>query len=109
MPDVQEILRDKRAEVKAELDALTRPAADVGGISFGKRVGDGTSVAVERITQVAAHDRLQAVLADVDRAEAKLIDGSYGRCDVCGEPIAAERLAVRPWSVRCVGCADADR
>jgi len=105
MLDVSAVLAAKRSEVQAELDALTEPAADVGGISFGKRVGDGTSVAVERITQVAAHDRLQDLLAEITRAEAKVVDGSYGRCDSCGQPIGSERLEARPWSTRCVTCA----
>lgn len=103
--DVAALLQARRAEVLAELEQLTEPATDAGGISFGKRVGDGTSIAVERITQVAAHDRLQVVLADIDRAEAKLQDGTYGTCDVCGTPIAAARLEARPWSTRCVDCA----
>jgi DnaK suppressor protein len=51
---------------------------------------------------VAVHDRLQSTLADVDRALAKLDEGSYGRCDVCSEPIAEERLEALPWAVRCV-------
>jgi DnaK suppressor protein len=105
MPDVHAQLRDKKAEVRGELDGLIQPAADAGGISFGKRVGDGTSIAVERITQVAAHDRLQVLLADIERAEAKLAEGTYGRCDACGEEIPEDRLEARPWSVRCVGCA----
>jgi DnaK suppressor protein len=41
-------------------------------------------------------------LADVRRALEKLDDGSYGRCDVCGEPIGEERLEVLPWAVLCV-------
>lgn len=105
MPDVRALLRDKRSEVQAELDTLTQPTSDVGGISFGKRVGDGTSIAVERITQVAAHDQMQVLLAEIDRAETKLTDGSYGRCDKCGTAIASERLEARPWATRCVECA----
>jgi DnaK suppressor protein len=105
MTDVAAVLRARRAEVLAELAQLTEPAPDAGGISFGKRVGDGTSIAVERITQVAAHDRLQVVLADIDRAEVKLQEGTYGVCDDCGTPIAAARLEARPWSTRCVDCA----
>jgi RNA polymerase-binding transcription factor len=100
----RELLQAKRAEVEAELAALSAPAEDTGGISFGKRVGDGTSIAVERITQVAAHDGLQEVLADVARAEAKLDEGSYGKCDNCGGTIPAGRLEVRPWSTCCVDC-----
>lgn len=98
-------LRAKRAEVEAELDLLTQPQADAGDISFGKRIGDGTSIAVERITQVAAHDGLQVLLAEIDRAEAKVAEGSYGTCDSCGEPIAPGRLEARPWSTHCVDCA----
>ena len=98
-------LRAKRVEVQAELDQLTQPQADAGGISFGKRVGDGTSIAVERITQVAAHDGLQVMLAEIDRAEAKVLEGSYGVCDTCGASIATARLEARFWSTHCVSCA----
>lgn len=105
VPDPLPLLRAKRAEIAVEMEQLTRPASDSGGISFGKRVGDGTSIAVERITQVAAHDRLQVVLDEVSRAEAKVADGTYGRCDSCDMPIAAARLEARPWSTHCVDCA----
>ena len=105
-PDaITALLQAKRAEILAELAKLEQPEADAGGISFGKRVGDGTSIAVERITQVAAHDRLQAVLEEVDRAEAKVAEGSYGECDSCGKAIAPARLEARPWSTHCVDCA----
>lgn len=96
------LLAAKRAELEAELARLAAPSDDQGGISFGKRVGDGTALAVERITQVAAHERLQETLAEVVRAQAKVADGSYGRCDVCGRPIAAERLEALPFATRCV-------
>ena len=106
---VSELLEVKRREVLAEMAGLTAPSDDVGGISFGKRVGDGTSIAVERITQVAAHDKFQALLGEVDRAEQKLADGSYGTCDICGAQIPAGRLEARPWSSRCVSCAGTSR
>lgn len=100
----RDALTAKQSEVEAELAALSAPVEDTGGISFGKRVGDGTSIAVERITQVAAHDGLRAMLADVVRAAAKLDEGTYGTCDLCGQPIPAGRLEARPWSTRCVNC-----
>ena len=95
-------LAGKRAELEAELASLSAPVDDQGGISFGKRVGDGTSMAVERLSQVAVHERLQDTLAEVVRAEEKLAEGSYGSCDVCGEPIPAERLEALPWATLCV-------
>jgi DnaK suppressor protein len=103
--DVGGVLTRKRAELESELATLRAPAEDQGGISFGKRVGDGTSMAVERLSQVAAHDRLQVLLLDVRRAEAKLAEGTYGTCDRCGEPIPPERLEALPWAVLCLDCA----
>lgn len=106
MPDdVERVLADKRAELEAELDALTAPVADQGGISFGKRVGEGTSIAVERLSQVAAHDQLRETLAQVRRAQERLAAGSYGTCEECGAPIPAERLEARPWALLCMTCA----
>ncbi|HEX5512398.1 MAG TPA: TraR/DksA C4-type zinc finger protein [Actinomycetales bacterium] len=102
---VRAALRAKAADVRAQMEELSAPTAEVGGISFGKRVGDGTSLAVERLSQVAAHERLQQVLEDVRRAEEKLDDGTYGTCDGCGRPIAPARLEALPWAVECVECA----
>ena len=100
---VAEALTAKRAELEAQLAAMSAaPTSEAGGISFGKRVGEGTSMAVDRISSVAAHERLQDMLGDVHRALAKLDDGTYGVCDACGEAIAPERLEALPWAVRCV-------
>jgi len=102
LTQVKAVLAAKRTQLESELDILAAPSADQGGISFGKRVGDGTSLAVERLSQVAAHDRLQDLLADVLRAEQKLADGTYGRCDVCGRDIGAGRLEALPWATLCI-------
>ena len=89
--DVAAVLSSKRAELEAD-------------IGFGKRIGEGTNLAVDRLSQVAAHDRLDAMLAGVKHAQARLADGSYGTCERCSAPIAAERLSVLPWATRCVAC-----
>jgi DnaK suppressor protein len=41
----------------------------------------------------------------IARALAKLAEGSYGRCDRCGKPIARARLRAAPESVLCIDCA----
>jgi len=105
MGSIKSELEDKRAKLLAEIDRISAPPDDAAGISFGKRVGDGTSIAVERLVQVATHDQVQAALADVDRALAKLDEATYGSCDDCGDPIAPERLEALPWAVVCVRCA----
>ncbi len=102
MDAIADILHAKRTELLDQMGLLTENPSDHGSISFGKRVGEGTSMAVERLSQVAAHGRLGATLEDVERALAKLDEGSYGRCDVCGNPVGEERLEALPWAVRCI-------
>ena len=100
-----QLLAAKQVELESELGVLSTPPDDATGISFGKRVGDGTSIAVERLTQVAAHEQMLDQLAEVDRALEKIEESSYGTCDVCGAAIPEGRLEVHPWATRCVTCA----
>jgi RNA polymerase-binding transcription factor len=102
---VEAVLEDKRAKLEADLARTSAPPEEASGISFGKRVGEGTSMAVDRLEQVAAYDQMQAQLADVRRALAKLAENTYGSCDRCGAAIPAERLEILPWAVLCVRCA----
>ena len=92
----------KLAEIDDQMATMEKKPVDQGSISFGKRIGEGTSMAVDRLAQVAVHDKLQVTRADVVRAMEKLEDGTYGRCDVCGEQIPAGRLEALPWAVLCV-------
>ena len=102
---VRAVLERTRDELRAELATLTAAPRDpMGAVSFGKRVGEGTSQAVERIAQV-----VDAKLGDVERALEKLDEGTYGYCDACGSAIGAERLEAIPWAVRCIDHAGGSR
>jgi RNA polymerase-binding transcription factor DksA len=100
--DIDDLLAEREAELLDELATLTKPTGEMGGISFGKRVGDGTAMAVDRLTAVSAQEQLLSVLEQVRRARQRVADGTYGVCEVCGEPIPEGRLEARPWAVRCV-------
>ena len=56
-------LAAKRATLEEQLEQLAAP--EPGSNGFGKRVGEGTSHAVERITAVSAEEKLQAMVTDV--------------------------------------------
>src|SRR5437867_10540190 len=108
--DVRQVLENRREEIARELAELTAvPVDPMAAVTFGNRVGAGTTQAVERLNQVGAAAQLAAMLRDVDRALMKLDEGTYGKCDDCGAEIAGERLEVRPWSVLCVECATRSR
>jgi DnaK suppressor protein len=103
---IRSALEERRDELRAELATLTKVTRDPSAtIGFGKRVGEGTNEAISRIERVGQAEALTATLADVERALAKLNEGTYGICDVCGAVIPAERLEARPWTAVCVACA----
>jgi len=96
------VLAEREEDVEEQLAELTKPAGEVGSISFGKRVGEGTSMAVDRLAAVSAQEHLLAMLDEVRRARRRVADGTYGTCEVCGEPIPEGRLEARPWATRCI-------
>jgi RNA polymerase-binding transcription factor len=110
MPDidlevVERELRARRDELSERLAGLARPPERGSQVGFGKRIGDGTTEAVSRLTDVGVGGSLEASEARVTRALAKLAEGTYGVCDACGEPIAPARLGAAPESVLCIECA----
>ncbi len=96
------VLAEREAELVAQLAELTKPPSELGTISFGKRIGEGTSMAVDRLAAVSTQEHLLAMLDEVRRARQRVDEGTYGTCEVCGEPIPEGRLEARPWATRCV-------
>jgi DnaK suppressor protein len=95
-------LRQRHAELSGELARLTEPPDEAAAVAFGKRVGDGTTEAVERISTTLTARSIAASLAEVERALEKVDAGTFGVCDVCGQAIPVERLEARPFTSRCI-------
>ena len=103
---IRDVLQTRLADLEEDLAELTAiPRDPMTAVSFGKRIGDGTTEAVERLAKVGTAEQLDAMRTDVVRALEKVEDGTYGLCDRCGVLIPEERLEARPWSVLCVRCA----
>jgi DnaK suppressor protein len=102
MPD-QALLPKVRAALEEERSDLTAQIEEHGGnVDFDENFADSGQVAAEQGEHRALLGRLQETLADVDRALAKLDDGTYGKCEVCGEDIADARLEALPASRYCI-------
>jgi DnaK suppressor protein len=104
---VEATLNEHLDALRERRGAITKAPERGSGVSFGKRVGDGTTEAVSRLTDVGVVDSLNATEERIERALAKLDEGSYGICDRCGEPIPLARMEAAPESVLCVACASA--
>lgn len=93
------------AELEHEFGGIVASAADGSSGGDDEHDPEGATVAFERQHIAALLSQARAHLAAVEAASRKLDAGSYGLCDVCGEPIGAARLAARPAALTCVRCA----
>ncbi|URM99359.1 TraR/DksA C4-type zinc finger protein [Actinomadura madurae] len=66
---------------------------------------EGATIAFERARIDASLSRARTHLTDIDDALRRLDKGTYGICEQCGAPIAAERLTARPATRTCFACA----
>ncbi len=93
----------QRDECEAELASL----AEVSGpdeVQFDDESGEGDSTGVARDRGRTVVELARATIEDVDRALAKIDDGTYGRCDHCGETIDRPRLEALPAARLCLDC-----
>jgi RNA polymerase-binding protein DksA len=107
---VRAALAAERASTLERMAGLERDFGDIVAASQAANADDehdpeGATIAYERQHVVSLIEQAREHLAAIDEALARLDEGGYGRCEVCGQPIAPERLAARPTATRCVACA----
>jgi DnaK suppressor protein len=97
---------EERRDHTSERVALLAQRPELGSAQgFGKRIGDGTTEAISRLTEIGVGQSLESTLVRTERALSKLNEGTYGMCDVCGKAIVRARLQAMPDSVMCLSCA----
>ncbi|MFG2110821.1 TraR/DksA family transcriptional regulator [Micromonospora chersina] len=120
-PDPQgpSIRRGGRRRTSPELTAVIgdasfarspgRSAQRSGFLRMTKHDPEGATIAFERAQVAVLLAGARRRLAELDAALERLDAGRYGRCERCGLPIPAERLAVRPSARTCVSRARSAR
>lgn len=100
-------LKSERKHLINELEqiqASVRPANERReGSPFGKREEEATET-LELETRLALEKRIREQLAEVEHTLAKFEDGTYGLCDICGQPIDPARLEALPQANLCLSC-----
>lgn len=93
------------AQLATDFDELV--AATLDSNDDDEHDPEGSTLAFERSQVDALVQQAKHHLAEVDAAMGRLTDGTYGVCESCGKPIAAERLEARPVARTCISCASA--
>jgi RNA polymerase-binding protein DksA len=66
--------------------------------------GDVATITLDREIDYTLEENEERVIAAIDSALQRIDDGTYGTCQGCGQPIAAERLEGVPWTTQCIDC-----
>src|SRR6266511_3812940 len=97
-----------RSAARAGLEAASATSPEGAGAGgYGEEASDAGSFTSERERDLSLAGNLRDLIEKIQGALGRIDDGSYGRCEVCGQPIEAERLDALPYTTLCL--ADARR
>jgi len=100
-------LESERERLNRELEQLKANAPDADerrdGSPFGKREEEATETA-ELETRLELEKRIKDQLVAIEHVFDKFEKGTYGLCDICGQPIAPARLEALPQAGMCLDC-----
>jgi DnaK suppressor protein len=95
----EEIVKEAKSEmskyIRGETKQLVDTALDNGDWSVVDLSEDIS------LRQLSTH---RETLIKIDEALRKIKEGTYGKCEDCGEDISVERLKVLPFAIYCIDC-----
>jgi len=89
--------------LKAEADQMAQEA-EPGDVQFDEESGEGGTMNIDRERDLALSAQARAAVEDIDLALGKIVNGTYGTCEQCGQPIPKARLKALPQARLCVAC-----
>ena len=94
-----------RGRLLAAAEGIIPDEEDSGEINTAagdQHLADHASDMLEREMDWTLEENAEHILSEIDDALARIDEGTYGRCAVCGEEIPAERLDAVPYATLCV-------
>jgi DnaK suppressor protein len=95
----EEIVKEAKSEISKYIRGETKQLVDTALDN-----GDWSVVDLSEdisLRQLSTH---RETLLKIDEALRKIDEGTYGKCEDCGEDISVERLKVLPFAIYCVDC-----
>jgi DnaK suppressor protein len=88
----QDAFNSSQRDSSGDLSGYSMHMADVGSDSF------------ERELALGLVSNEQQVLYRINEALRRIDEGTYGKCEVCGQPIKESRLKALPFATMCISC-----
>jgi DnaK suppressor protein len=106
-------LLEERAELQEQLTTIEETSfstsqSDLSGeVSFDEENADAGTFTFERERDLSIENNVRDLLGKIDRALARMDEGTYGICSRCGKPIEKARLRALPYVDLCLKDAQA--
>ena len=113
MDELRERLLAEQVELQEQLATIEEQSfatsqSDISGeVSFDEENADAGTFTFERERDLSIENNVRDLLGKIDRALARMDDGTYGICSRCGKPIEKARLKALPYADLCIKDAQA--
>jgi RNA polymerase-binding protein DksA len=87
---------------KENAGSIEEELGEIAGRGDDNHLADMATATYDRELDEGLEEGAQNTLEEIDAALQRIEEGSYGVCEVCGEPIGAERLSAIPWARLCI-------
>ncbi len=107
LDEVRGELAEEVRRLRSELDLAEHDIDDMlrdAGDGAGDDPADAGSKTFEREHEMSLANNTRDMLAQAERALARIENGTYGICENCGNPIGKARLQVFPRATLCMTC-----
>ena len=109
------VIEEIKAELEKQRSSIERQLADHGAVVEGDDVSlstnegfaDSAQATAERSQVLSMIEGLRSQLSEVAHALRRIDQGTYGKCENCGQDIPIERLEAIPTARLCVSCKQA--
>src|SRR5690348_7264975 len=103
MDELRKSLEARRAAIVTAIEnRQSEERAEAGTRDVGDEMDDATSEGNNSMASKLI-ERDVRLLSEIDRALAKMEDGTYGLCEGTEEPIGFARLRLQPWARYSIG------
>ena len=108
LKELRQRLQAERKDLQAQYDDIaegtfsTDQSDLTGEMGFDEEYADAGSATFERERDLSLVNNLRDLMDRIDKALAKMDQGTYGLCDRCGKPIEKARLKALPYANLCL-------
>lgn len=108
--EFRKLLEEERARLTSAVaflhdenpGTIEEELGEIGSGGTDNHLADTASATYDRELDQGLEEGAQYTLSEIDAALARIDDGTYGICEICGKPIGEERLRAIPWARLCI-------